>query len=159
MKNVILILITVLSLYGISNGAGRAVPDIALETVYEGTFVLDTSEADTVVSKMFVPYADSLSFVAEIISADSLDADGALVSIDARIRFVTVTGIADTTAYANLTKVIDKTAAAGNAYFGDIVALPSSYKGSRAKLEINLVNTNDGAQTVKIRIYAIKEWR
>lgn len=159
MKKIILLLVTVLSFYGMSEGAGRSTPDIELVTVFEETFTLADSTADTVVGKTFIPYADSLSFVVEIASADSMSADGAKTDVDARIRYLTVTGISDTTAYANLVVVANKPAAAGNALFGNTVALPSSKKGSRARLEVLVKNMNDGAQTIKIRIYAIKEWR
>lgn len=158
MKNILLILITVLSLYSITTGADNY-NKIDVETVFEKEFTLDANEVDTVVTGIFPIYCDSLSFVAEVVSADSLSADGAKVDVDARIRYMTVRGTADTTAYANLTRAVVMLAAENNAKFGSTLNLPSSKKGSRARLEIYAKNTNDGKQKIKIRIYAIKEWR
>lgn len=158
MKKIILLLVTVLSFYGMTKGAGRATPDIELVTVYEGTFVLADSTADTVIAKTFIPWADSLSFVAEIVSADSLNTDGAKTTIDARIRFLSSTGLSDTATYANLPVVINKPAT-GNAHFGPTVTMIGSKRGSKARLEVLVKNMNDGQQRIKIRIYAIKEWR
>lgn len=158
MKNILLILVVVLSFYSVTNGADNY-NKIDVETVFEKEFTLDTNEVDTVVTGMFPIYCDSLSFVVEVVSADSMNTDGAKVDVDARIRYMTVRGTADTTAYANLTSAVVMLAAENNAKFGSTLNLPSAYKGSRARLEINAKNTNDGTQKIKIRIYAIKEWR
>lgn len=159
MKNIIMILSIVLVLFSISNGATNY-NNIEYKTIYEKTFVLDTSEVDTVITEPFGLYSDSLTFVVEIVSADSLTKyrNGDSTAVNVRLRYLTPYGTQDSTLYANLPVAVDKGAGAGSVVYGNRIPLTSAKKAGKGRLEINIGHTYSTPQTVRIRIYAIKEW-
>lgn len=153
----LLLLLTIMLSATILQAYPPRVNMVDVEEVLSKTFVLDTNEvSDTLSTKFFVPFADSLSFIAEITYADSMNADGAKTTLNARIRYYTPDQIADTATFANLPVVLNL--ASGNALFGQVIGQTSPKKTGRAKLEYFLKNTNDGKQKITIKIYAIKEW-
>lgn len=160
MRNLILILLGVVT-FAMTALAQPPYPyDTKYDEVFYKSFNLDTSAVDTVTGPLFVPNGDSLSFVVEIVNADSAGTtDGSQIAVDARIRYVTVSGLPDSTAYANLQSAIVKASDEGEAKFGAVVPVNNSRQGSRAKLELNVTNSEDGRQEFKVRVYAIKRWR
>jgi hypothetical protein len=160
MKNLILILLGVVLLSLSLESAPPYPYEIKYQEVFYKTFELDSSASDTIEGKMFIPYCDSLAFVVEIVSADSAYTyDGSQIAVDARIRHLTTSGLSDTTQYANLQSAIIKASDEGVAKFGAIITQNTAQAGSRARLEVNVTNADDGIQKFKVRVYAIKRWR
>lgn len=155
MKKILLILLLIipLSIYAYPPRVNM----VDTELILEKTVTLaDSTSSDTLSTDYFIPFADSVSFIAEIVSADSAEADGAKATINARIRYYSPSLIADTTTYANLPLAVNLVS--GNAVFGTVITQISSKKTQRAKLEYFIYNGNDGEQTIKVRIFVIKEW-
>lgn len=156
------LLVTLLLLIGYSAYGQNGGSDLQWEIVYDKSTRI--AAADTLIEYFegINLYSDTLSFIVEVIQADSLDAanrlSGDSLAITVKMLPRGPGGATDTTTVPYWTTVVSKTATQGRVAFGtDIPLLPSHQFTARGY--ISAINTTSGYQNVQIRVYAIRKFR
>lgn len=137
-----------------------------IDLVYDETISIDSAYSkefrlsDKVIGG-FRMYSDTLSFQLEVASATGLTTSNAGDSLDITFKLLPISynGLQDTTTYANWLTVLTKGEDQGRVAYGSQVPLLPSQKHA-GKGYITILNKKyPTKQTVRIRIYAIKQNR
>lgn len=156
------ILISLLLLIGFNAYAQNGGADLQWEIVYDKSTRIAGADTLNEYFEGINLYSDTLSFVVEVIQADSLDAANPLSGDSLGITVKMLPrgpGLAtDTTTVAYWTTVVSKTATQGRIAWGtNVPLLPSQQFTARGY--ITIVNNTTGYQNVKVRVYAIRKFR
>lgn len=133
---------------------------------------LSASDSLTFTSNKFSIYADSTSFVIEVLSDDSTRVASQMVigtdtttitanddglEITAKIRYLSPTNLYLPEPWGDLTTVVSKAADAGRVAFGYGILVPIASQNNKARLEVMVKNTNDSSINYRAKIFCIRQ--
>ena len=134
-------------------------PSVTTWTVCGSTVTTSTSFTLPSPYEKFSWDCDTLSFIVEIYSSESIIAgESDSCAVDLRIFPTSPTGLTDSTTWDSWTQVMHKSTTGGRTCFGAAVTLPASsniYGGMKVLLGLK---TGD-AENISMRIWRIRKWR
>lgn len=131
------------------------------DAVFEKSMRATTGQTLTDYFQIGALDSDTLAFVIEVDSADSLDAanplSGDSLAITVKMLPQSPGGFTDTTTVTYWTTVVSKTATQGRVSFGTGIPLgPAKIFGARGY--ITVTNTTGGTQSFKLRVWKIRKY-
>lgn len=131
------------------------------DPVYEKSMKATTGQTLTEYFQIGGIDSDTLSFIVEVVTADSLDLanplSGDSLAITVKMLPQSPGGFTDTTTVTYWTTVVSKTATQGRVSFGTGIPLgPSKVFGATGY--ISVTNTTGGTQNFQLRVWKIRKY-